>query len=175
MVVKASYTSQISSECLVKCDTLLACWEHNPPVPVFLTHEKVKRILCTEEIIIVQNLYRTHPVGVEVSRNLKRNEKKKDNYVLKTDTDPSRETLSTFYIKSGRKETKRQREWERFTEINRGRSTERERIKKIYISHLTSSKFPSMGLYASNSTDLIRSPTRMKSPLVFRYRAMMLL
>lgn len=35
-------------------------------------------------------------------------------------------------------------------------------------SRLTSSKLPSMGLYASSRTDLIRSPTRMKSPLVFR-------
>ena len=40
---------------------------------------------------------------------------------------------------------------------------------------LTSSKVPSIGLYASNDTDLMRSPMRIKSPFVFRYKAMMLL
>jgi hypothetical protein len=40
---------------------------------------------------------------------------------------------------------------------------------------ITSSKLPSIVLYCSRVIDLIRSPIRTKSPLVFKYRAIMLL
>lgn len=38
--------------------------------PVLLTHKQVKRILSPQEIVIVQDFHRAHPVGVEVSSNL---------------------------------------------------------------------------------------------------------
>lgn len=45
-----------------------------PPIPghspVLLTHKQVKRVLSPQEIVIVQDFHRAHPVGVEVSSNL---------------------------------------------------------------------------------------------------------
>lgn len=38
--------------------------------PVFLACEQVERVLCSQEVVIVQNLYGCHPVGVAVFGDL---------------------------------------------------------------------------------------------------------
>ena len=38
--------------------------------PVFLACEQVERVLCSQEVVIIQNLYGRHPVGVAVFGDL---------------------------------------------------------------------------------------------------------
>lgn len=39
--------------------------------PILLTHKQVKGIFSPQEIVIIQDFNSTHPVGIEVSSNLK--------------------------------------------------------------------------------------------------------
>lgn len=40
--------------------------------PILLTHKQVKGIFSPQEIVIIQDFHSTHPVGVKVSSNLKK-------------------------------------------------------------------------------------------------------
>lgn len=40
--------------------------------PVLLAHKQVESILCSQEVVVVQDLYGTHPVWIEVPGNLQR-------------------------------------------------------------------------------------------------------
>ena len=44
--------------------------KRNLNAPVFLACEQVERVLCSQEVVIIQNLYGRHPVGVAVFGDL---------------------------------------------------------------------------------------------------------
>lgn len=43
--------------------------------PVLLAHEQVEGILCSQEVVVIQDLYGTHPVWIEVPGNLEEGKK----------------------------------------------------------------------------------------------------
>lgn len=43
------------------------------PSPVLLADKQVERIFRPQEVVVVQDLHSTHPVGVEVTCNLTQN------------------------------------------------------------------------------------------------------